>query len=152
MSSPADSSATSVYGARADSDPMRASTVTLTDPRRAPGACSGAGDCPVAVGHPAHRRWGRRWWPKNRWPRSIDRWRAALAKAIPVVVVEGAARVPGPPNIPRAPVSVERERDDRYSDHRRAGRYDYRTGGSGRLQEGRVHPTAVQTERHVAPA
>jgi hypothetical protein len=50
MSSPADSSATSVYGARADGDPVRASTVTLTDPCRAPGAYSQADDCPTAVG------------------------------------------------------------------------------------------------------
>ena len=50
MSSPADSSATSVYGARADGDGVRVSTVTLTDPCRAPGVCSQADDCPRAVG------------------------------------------------------------------------------------------------------
>jgi len=120
--------------------------------RGGPTAARGTTGRGGSAGRRPHHRWARRWWPKNRWPRSIDRWRAALWKAIPVVVVEGAARVPGPPNVPGAPVSVERERDDRYSDHRWAGRNDYRTAGPDRLQEGRVYPTAVQTKLHVAPA
>src|SRR5215468_3692358 len=94
MSSPADSSAISVYGARADGDPVRASIVTVTDPGRAPGAYSQAGDCPAAVGRsPAVSRSREAYRPGDALTQGA--WRrvavAAAAAAPPLVGAVAAA-------------------------------------------------------------